>query len=187
MDADDSDELILECWLLGEVAAFETFFKRHSSRVAAYAARKGIPRNEVPEVVQDVFVKLHNHIDKYEPGKRALPWFFTLVHHTCLDRLKRGGKGKPRLCRLDDIEGALGIAAPPEGGVDQGWSVDIDIALRQLSSESRQVLDMRLMEDLSFEEMSAKTGKSEVSLRKAYSRAVANLRSWIGAPRGGSR
>jgi RNA polymerase sigma-70 factor, ECF subfamily len=185
MDADSSDEHLLECWLLGEAAAFEAFFKRHSPRVTAYAARKDIPKDELPEVVQDVFLKLHNHIDQYEPGRRALPWFFTLVHYTCLDHLKRGGKSK--LFRSDDFESALGSAASHAAVEDQGWSVDVNEALRRLSADTRRLLDMRLMEELSFEEMSAQTGKSEVALRKAYSRAVQNLRSWIGAPRRKSR
>jgi len=66
-------------------------------------------------------------------------------------------------------------------------SPDLASALYRLPAEQQKILDMRLFEDLSFQEISRRTGKSEVSLRKGYSRAVQNMRDWIGAPKGGSK
>lgn len=182
MENPPSDEDLLASWLLGESWAFEAFFQRHSGRVTAYASRKGILKDEVPEVVQDIFLKLHSNIDHFEIGKRALPWFFTLVHHTCLDHLKRGGKSKARLTVTTDfdLEG-LPAAEPPEGC---DLSADLSGALLQLEPFQQSILDMRLIEELSFQEISTRTGKSEVSLRKAYSRALQSLRHWVGLPKG---
>jgi RNA polymerase sigma-70 factor, ECF subfamily len=88
---EESDEDLLRLWLIGDSGAFERFYHRHSNKVVGYAFKKGIPQDEVAELVQEVFLKLHLHIARYEPERKALPWFFTIVHHSCVDKLKHGG------------------------------------------------------------------------------------------------
>ena len=185
MNDSPSDETLLASWLLGESAAFEIFFRRHSVRVAAYATRKGIHKDEVPEVVQDVYLKLHNHIHQFEVGKKALPWFFTVVHHTCLDHLKRGGKAKAQHPMAADVD-LESVPMVPQQEED-ALSPDLSGALSHLSTEHQKILDMRLVEELSFHEISRRTGKTETSLRKTYSRSLQSLRDWIGVPRGKKR
>lgn len=181
MESAPSDEDLLEAWLMGDARAFEAFFVKHQGRVAAYAYRKGISRDDVPEVVQEVFLKLHKHISTYEVGKKAMPWFFTLVHHTCIDQHRKVGKTKAHMTRIHALD-LEGIAAN-EQEIDA--APDLSEALATLSPEQRSVLDMRLYEELSFKEISTRTGKTEVSLRKLHSRAVALLRDWFEGSKGG--
>ncbi|MEY4064191.1 MAG: polymerase sigma factor CarQ [Pseudomonadota bacterium] len=186
MSQEPSDEDLLEGWLVGDSSAFEEFFRRHSSRVVAYAVKKGIQREEALEIVQDVFLKLHANIDHYEVGRRALPWFFTLVHHTCLDRLKRGGKLGARIERATERE-LDALPAPLNKVDDEGFAPDLTSALSRLPTDQQKILAMRLFEEMSFQEISQRTGRSEVSLRKVYSRALQNIREWMGVRKGDSR
>jgi RNA polymerase sigma-70 factor, ECF subfamily len=175
---EESDESLLEKWLHGESRAFERFYLRHSGRVAGYARKKGVPSNEVSEVVQECFLKLHLHISQYRPEKHALPWFFTIVHNTCVDTLKRGGKSKKEwsTVSLEKIENMIASQSEKRDPVSQ---FDSDVLLARLNVGQKSILDMRLHEELSFEEMAISTGKSAVSLRKSYSRTIQLLRDWI--------
>ena len=52
-------------------------------------------------------------------------------------------------------------------------------AIERLPQEQRSVLEGRVIDDKSFAALSLETGKSEVAVRKIYSRAVGKIRSMI--------
>jgi RNA polymerase sigma-70 factor, ECF subfamily len=171
--SEPTDEELLQRWARGQAKAFDQFAHRHAGRVKAYAMRKGIAREEADDVLQDVFLKLHRHMHTYEPERAALPWFFTLVHNTCLDRL-RARQRSPLQGRREEMPMEK-IAEKSDTHV-QERSDELKVLLANLTQEQRSVVEMRVVEELSFEEMQARTGKSAVSLRKAYSRTLALLK-----------
>jgi RNA polymerase sigma-70 factor (ECF subfamily) len=181
----ETDEDLLKRWLMGESSAFESFYLRHSGRVLGYARKKGILKDELPELVQEVFLKLHLYIKQYEPEKKALPWFFTIVHNTCIDRLKRGGSSKQlwQQVSLETLDFELRNNTLKEHHDDFASEKEevpsLDQALNSLNTEQLKVVNMRLHNEMSFDEISMATGKSSASLRKAYSRAIHSLRDWF--------
>lgn len=181
---EETDEDLLNQWLMGESKAFERFYHRHQGKVLGYGRKKGIPPDDLSELVQEVFLKLHLYISQYEPEKKALPWFFTIVHNTCIDRLKRGGKAKQHWqpVSLESLEwepNSEGGAATSHQTSTSADSEDLSLAIGTLNIEQQKVLNMRLQEEMSFEDMAIATGKSSTSLRKAYSRAIQSLRDWF--------
>lgn len=174
---DESDEDLLKGWLYGDARAFEKFYLRHRGRVMGYARKKGIQNEDLAELTQDVFLKLHTHISLYEPEKRALPWFFTIVHNSCVDFLKKGGEAKHNLqyVSIADL-----FAEPQTQETVRSDAQALGQAIQSLNERQKQILDLRVNEELSFEEIAAVTGKSAVSMRKAYSRTVQTLRNWFG-------
>ena len=86
---DQTDEQLLDAYFGGESEAFHTFYKRHAGRVIGYAMTKGLSREVATECCQEAFLKLHRYIHKYEQGRPALPWFFTIVHHSVMDALRQ--------------------------------------------------------------------------------------------------
>ena len=179
---DPSDEDLLEAYCNGESDAFELFFRRHLRRVCAYALKKRVARDEASEVAQEVFLKLHVHIVDYEIGKKALPWFFTIVHNTCIDWLRRQIRASRNQvdCKDADVEFLTTSKfepLPEFNAEDEALS-----ALHSLPEEQRKIVEMRIVDDLSFKDISEKTGRTEIALRKSYSRSVQLLRKWLHKP-----
>ena len=173
---DQTDEDLLEAYCHGDGEAFEIFFRRHLQRVCAYAVSKNIPRTEAAEVAQDVFLKLHLHILNYEIGKKALPWFFTIVHNSCIDWLRHFARTENRRKGLNwgDFEAIPSLGSSTDTEMNsEGLPLQV---LEKLSSEQRRIVEMRLVEDLSFKRIAEETGRSEVSLRKSYSSSPCSLR-----------
>ena len=178
---EETDEDLLRSWLMGDAKAFEKFYLRHSGKVFGYARKRGIPQDEISELVQEVFLKLHLHISQYEPEKKALPWFFTMVHNCCVDRLKRGGKAKQawQSVSLDSLKQELPSESPSSSDFADESRQTLGRAMNSLSLEQKKVLNMRIEDGMSFEEIASATGKSSAALRKAYSRALRMLQSWF--------
>lgn len=178
--ADDgrSDEDLLEGYFRGEAPAFDAFFRRHAPRVLAYSRKRGLDAQAAADVAQEVFLKLHKSIDRYEHGRAALPWFFTIVHRACLDRLRAGKREErfvwtecPELAALPTAEAAHAVEELPD---------EVEAALAALPDEQRRVIRWRLEREGSFEELARESSRSETSLRKSYSRGLAGLRRALG-------
>lgn len=192
--SDVTDEELLDAYHGGEEDAFRLFHARHAARVRAYARKKGFAGAQADDIVQEVFLRLHRNIDRYERGRPAMPWFFALTRNVVFDALRK--KGHRTFVSWDEsIEGGPpardgALAAPPDPSapffpsapsVPDGHPKDEALAhaRERLSPQQREVLDMRIVDERSFKEISDRTGRSEVSLRKAYSRALALLRAFL--------
>jgi RNA polymerase sigma-70 factor (ECF subfamily) len=105
--------------------------------------------------------------------------------------LRRRG-GRHRHLSLDADEGRAGgrdaITSPPAaGGGPAGevdWRVDLDVALREMSAEHREVVVLRELEGLSYEEIARVLGVPRGTVESRLHRARAELRQRLGAYRG---
>lgn len=175
-----SDEKLLERYAQGDVQAFEQFFVRHQGRVYHYALKKLREPQSAAEVTQDVFVKLHAKIHQYHFNERALTWFFSIVHNACVDEIRRATKrnqsGFSESLIQHQVNQKNDVREKSTEGEDL-WSLsNVEQTLGRLSFEQRKILEQRVMNEKSFRQISHESGKSEVALRKLYSRAVEKLR-----------
>ncbi|MEY4065119.1 MAG: hypothetical protein RIR26_1327 [Pseudomonadota bacterium] len=182
-----TDEELLDRYANGDAIAFETFFRRHKGRVFHYALQK-VGRGELAsEISQDVFLKLHSKIHLYKTNQPALPWFFTIVHNACMDTLRKRTaalaleerlKQTQRLAHTDgDFTSPL--ESSEERGESRAWSNPISGAFAELSREQQDVLKARVVDEKSFGALAVESGKSEVALRKIYSRAIQKIRALL--------
>jgi RNA polymerase sigma-70 factor (ECF subfamily) len=185
-----SDEELLEGYAQGDPEAFDAFFVRHRGRVYQYALRKLARPELAAEVSQEVFLKLHSKIHLYRTNAAALPWFFTIVHNACIDALRKASGKTEVAVDLSDLPHrneaqilpsiTTGVLSPlEEGGFDP--AEELSKAVAGLSQEQRAVMQGRLVDEKSFRTLANESGKSEVALRKIYSRALEKLRTLLGS------
>lgn len=166
-----TDEELLNLWFEGESLAFNHFFNRHSAKVCAYGLKRGVPRNDIDDVVQEVFLRLHKSIHNYEKGRAALPWFFTIVHNTCMDWLRKNISSLNKNISLQEE-----LIPIENETIDEEKLCEVNLVLNGLKVQEKDLFEMRNIEELSFKEISEKIGKSEVSLRKAYQRILSSIK-----------
>jgi RNA polymerase sigma-70 factor (ECF subfamily) len=174
-----SDEQLLDAYFNGEADGFRLFYRRHSGRVIGYAVSKGLSQELAIDTCQEAFLKLHRFIHKYEKGRPALPWFFTIVHRCVMDALRHQQHTTKLSSTLVDQSAML---LPEADFIHEPFSLrsgETTLALAKLSPEQESIVRMHAVEDLSFRDIAKVTGKSEVALRKIYERAKAKLRSFM--------
>lgn len=162
-----SDEELLDLYFAGDAAAFQAFFQRHKARVFGYARRKGLDEAAAQDVSQEAFLKLHRQIHHYASGRPALPWFFTIVHHCVVD----AKRSSSRFTTVELDQENLPSAETPDPS-----PAALDQLLAGLSADQKQLMLMRAVEELSFKDIAAATGKKDFSLRKIYERTRSHLR-----------
>ncbi|HOR99852.1 MAG TPA: RNA polymerase sigma factor [Prolixibacteraceae bacterium] len=122
---------------------------------------------ETRDALQDLMLKLWNNREKLRECDNPGGYVFTAARNFCLDLRKRQ---KPRLVTIAGDEPAR---IPPDGpdpdAREKLWHVSQ--VMRNLPGKYREVLEMREIEGLSFDEMQALTGHGIPYLRVLLSRS----------------
>lgn len=126
---------------------------------------------EAEDAVQDLFIKIWSRIDSLERVSYPQAWCLTLMRNHCIDRLraKAGQQTVPveeNLPAEEELERSARMK--------RAWE-----AVLALPPKSRELLRLRLVEDLSYEEISRQTGLSQNALRVAFHRMKNHLKKKI--------
>lgn len=88
MDSLSDEQLVLKLQA-GDKAAFEQIYWRYKDRIIGIVY--GIVRNreDAYELTQEVFVRIYQHIDKYQPGTSFSTWAFRIANNLAIDKYRR--------------------------------------------------------------------------------------------------
>ena len=118
------------------------------------------------DAVQEVFLKLWETRDRLNGILTPKAYCITMVKNICLDRVRRAS-------RLEFPSQLPEQEAPPvQDAIDNKERLAMVMeAVKSLPDRQREVLLLRTVEGLSYEEISARTGIGALSLRVLLSRA----------------
>jgi RNA polymerase sigma factor (sigma-70 family) len=137
--------------------------------------RARVAREDVEDILQDVFFELVEAQRLVKPIERVGAWLFRVARNRIIDRFR---KKKPESADLASLEDLLPSSdAGPEAAYARGVLLEeIEAALEELPEEQRFVFVAHELEGRSFRELAAETGVGVNTLlsRKRY--AVLHLR-----------
>jgi RNA polymerase sigma-70 factor (ECF subfamily) len=153
--------------------AFERLYEDLAPAVAGYlrVQRASEPEDLVSEVFLGVFRGLASF---HGTEKQFRSWVFTIAHRRLLDERRRAAR-RPHLETVDAEVRAMGGDVEREAFDSLGSQWVYDVCAR-LSSDQRTVLLLRVIADLSVEEVGRITGKSAGAVKALQRRALEALR-----------
>jgi RNA polymerase sigma-70 factor (ECF subfamily) len=179
----------------GDQRAFRLLFERYHRR--AFAVAFGVVKNkeDALDVVQDGFVKVHRHIDKFHGNSSFYTWLYRIVMNLAIDHVRRRKNAKGLEYddsvrrEADDVAGD-GALLPRVLDANPGKTVArrellgrIQAALDELPEYHRAVILLREIEGLSYEEMAQTLGvpKGTIMSRLFHARKKmqASLRDYV--------
>lgn len=168
---------------LGEGAALTELWHRYAPLVAGFARARGA--HEVDEVTSDVFLAAFAGLGGFagdESGFRA--WLFTIARRRVVDEVRRRRRAVPQVSW-----DSFGHDRPsPHDVADtvvlRAASRDMIAAMDHLTPEQREVILLRLVADLSIEQVAAVVGKRPGSVKSLQRRGLDALRRKLTPPDG---
>lgn len=166
-----TDEQLMKLYQGGDEAAFRALYNRHSAKVYGFL-KKRIGNNEkVAEVYQEVFIKIHKSKSLYNESFPVLPWIFTVTKSVMLDELRKDKK-------FQTVD--IGIFESNKvGDVQATHGIDTIEMLSQLPEMQKQALEMRYINDNTFEQIAENLNIKPANARQAISRGLKRLRELI--------
>ena len=171
-------------YLDGRENALGALINRHQHRIYSFIYSKVYDRDIAEDIFQDTFIKVIRTLKrgKYNEEGKFLPWVMRIAHNLVIDHFRRN-KRMPKFDNSGDfnIFSVLSddnLNAEKQLIKDQIES-DVKELIKELPEDQLEVLTMRIYKDMSFKEISERTG---VSINTALGRmryALINLRKII--------
>ena len=178
------DALLVQNYVAGNEDALSTLIKRHESRIYGFIYSKISDRDISNDIFQDTFIKVIKTLksNSYNEEGKFLPWVMRISHNLIIDHYRRTKK-MPLFRETEEfsIFSIMSDNCPSIENKIISDQVEMDLKklIEELPADQKEVLVMRMYQDMSFKEISEVTG---VSINTSLGRmryAIMNLRKVI--------
>src|SRR3989344_1603560 len=161
----------------GDRDAAEKLYAKLSDRVYGFCMNRVGNPHLAEDIMQDIFVKLVEHVEAFERGKGTFSaWFWQLARNTVIDHYRK----KRETAFSDMPDGTVEASAThePHEFLNHKWEYErVRGALKTLDREEQELLELRFVVELSYKEIASVLGKSEGALRVATNRLKSKIRT----------
>ena len=175
---DASDETLMLAYAAGDAAAFEQLYARHRGKLYRYLQRQLRDNAVADELFQDVWQRVIASRSGWKPDAGFATWLYTIAHHRLGDHW-RSLKHRPS-APADADERMARVADPdtPERVLSEfERRRQLQLALDDLPEEQREVLLLRLEQELTLEEIGDITGVGRETVKSRLRYAMDKLRA----------
>ncbi len=159
----------------GDADAFEQLVVAYRDQVFRLALRMCGSEADADEVAQEAFLSAWKALPNFRGESQFSTWLYQLTTHAAIDLMRR----EKRQIAADDITGvnAADPAPSPQQQAEQSEQREIvRDAILQLAPEQREVVVLRFMEELSYEEIGAVLKLPSGTVKSRLNRAKAQLK-----------
>lgn len=163
----------------GDGNAFAELYGRYEKRAYNLCLRILGSEDEAADATQDAFVKVLRRLPKLEGRELAFgSYLFTSARHACYDLIERRKRAEPT---DEPPEPTNGEPGDPEDDPErrlllEASQEEIRLANAELPERQREVLALRELEELSYDEIAEIMDMNRNSVAQLISRARINLR-----------
>ncbi len=172
--SDDADDAWVRRAQAGDRKAFSELVRRHQSPVYRHLSRMLGSQEDALELAQDTFVKAWQALPQWQPEAQFRTWLLRIANNTALDALRR--RKLVEFVPLEDSFDAPASGPDPERQAQVTQEVrQLEASLKRLAPEHREVLLLREVEEMSYEEIGRVLSLSEGTVKSRLARARAAL------------
>ncbi|MDP3899821.1 MAG: RNA polymerase sigma factor [bacterium] len=169
----ESDELqIVSACQKGNIEQFGKLYDRYIRKIYDFIYYKTSHQQTAEDLTSIVFMKALEKIRTFDKHTNFSAWLYRIARNTVIDHYRTQKFG----VNIDDV-----------WDLSSNDNLDINFDSREklkevkkylgnLKSEQRDVIIMRVWQEMSYSEISAVIGKSESSCKMTFSRAIRELR-----------
>lgn len=178
------DAVLVKNYVGGDENALAILIKRHQSKLYGFIYSKVTDRDIADDIFQDTFIKVIRTLksNSYNEEGKFLPWVMRISHNLIVDHFRKNKK-MPMYRETEEFS-IFSIMTDNSPNVEnriitEQVENDLQRLIEELPDDQKEVLQMRIYQDLSFKEIADLTG---VSINTALGRmryALMNLRKVI--------
>ena len=171
-------------WVLaarsGDRAAFAQLVRQHESTVLRVAYRLLMDAHDAQDAAQDVFVRLYDHLDRFDAGRPLTPWLYRITVNVCRTharkRSRRTAAEQASILEADQSRSTQSVTEAAD------W---LERGLSRLSPRERAALVLRDLEGLTATEAARAMRCAPVTVRTLAARARLKLKQLYDAEQRG--
>ena len=179
-----SDSDLVKSYVQGDERSLEMLIKRHKQRIYNFIYSKVFDRDLTEDIFQDTFIKVIRtlKLGNYNEEGKFVSWVMRIAHNLVIDHFRKNSR-IPKFESNNDFD-IFSVLKDNEIDVENKMIKDqilleVKKIINLLPNDQKEVLVQRYYNELSFKEISEKTG---VSINTSLGRmryALINLRNII--------
>src|SRR5437764_3719307 len=145
----EADIQLVERYLAGDMTAFDELMIRYERQIYRVCYRFVNNRDDAMDLAQEVFIKAFEHLGTFRRESSMKTWLYRIAMNHCINHVKKNARefveitdsiGRTHSSALADIE-------------DQEQREHFRILVKRLPPKQKAILEMRINEQLSYEEI----------------------------------
>ena len=172
-----------------ENGAFEELLLLHQKKVYNLCLRMSANPDDALDLSQEAFLRAWRSLGQYQFEASFSTWLFRLTSNICIDFLRRKKRRQETSLTEsydDSDEGAeLSVPDAQPGPEQQAMTnetkIELARAMEQLSPEHREILQLRVIEDLQYEQIADILGVRVGTVKSRLARARLSFRKILKA------
>ncbi|GAB4200046.1 MAG: RNA polymerase sigma factor RpoE [Sandaracinaceae bacterium] len=181
------EEELVERLKRRDEAAFTELIRLYEKRIFQLVLRMLQDRGEAEDVAQDVFLTVFKSIDGFRGDSKLSTWLYRIATNHCKNRIKyleRRARGKKteldEVAEHDRVESAsmsasAQLARPDQQAEANQMEAIMRRAIAELDEDQRELVILRDVENMSYEEIQEITGLPEGTVKSRLHRARLQL------------
>jgi RNA polymerase sigma-70 factor (ECF subfamily) len=164
-------------------AAFRELYQRYAGRIHGFLVRRCRDEDAAYDLAAETFAQAWLVRERFrdEAGGSAAPWLFAIARNVVRASVRKHELER-RACarlglRLSDA------AVQP----DESWLDGLDDMLADLPASQRDAIELRVFDDLAYEQVAAALGTTPAAARVRVHRGLSALRARLGNPKEAQR
>jgi RNA polymerase sigma factor (sigma-70 family) len=176
--AEVSDESLMLAYAAGDAAAFERLYQRHRGKLYRFLARQLHGNGALAdEFFQDVWQRVITARQSWKPEAAFSTWLYRIAHNRLADHWRALQHRPPAPDDADERTERMPDHDTPERQLSEFEERRrLQLALDELPDEQREVIILRLEQELSLEEIGEMTGVGRETVKSRLRYAMDKLR-----------
>ena len=181
MTATPTDSALMLRYKDGDVAAFETLYRRHNDSLYRYLLRCCLDRDAAEDVFQEVWGKIIRSRGSYRRTAKFTTFLYRVAHNCFIDNIRRN---KRHLGKVDlDPDQTANPSDEPDLAAEKGLARErLEIALVALPDEQRDVFLLHEEGGLTLDNIAHVTGVSRETAKSRLRYAINKLKAAMSEP-----
>lgn len=182
----EEEQKIIQQISAGDVDAYETLVTENQNKVYSLALRMVGNEEDAKDMAQEAFIRAYNSLGSFRGDSRFSVWLYRLTSNICIDFIRSRGKRQSVSLTFDDEDGAAEELQIPDDRFSPENELErremraaVSRGLNGLSPEYREILVLREINGMSYEEIGRELGLEEGTVKSRIFRARKKLCAFL--------
>ena len=176
----EADNSIVERYLAGDMTAFDELMIRYERQVYRVCYRFVNNRDDAMDLAQEVFIKAFEHLANFRRESSMKTWLYRIAMNHCINHVKKNAR---EFVEIRENIGSTRASVHSEME-EREQREQFRLLVKKLPPKQKAILEMRIHEQLSYEEIATMSGRSISTIKASVFFALEKLRKLVKEPTG---
>ena len=178
----EGDIQLVERYLSGDMTAFDELMIRYERQIYRVCYRFVNNRDDAMDLAQEVFIKAFEHLSSFRRESSMKTWLYRIAMNHCINHVKKNAR---EFVEISETIGSTSSSIQSELE-DREQREHFRVLVKRLPPKQKAILEMRINEQLSYEEIAAMSGRSISTIKASVFFALEKLRKLVKEPKQGT-